>query len=104
LGNYLKVDKKQQVIALLQLGWSYRRIESETAFAERRYLGTTICGVQNRPRCSPAWARSRMRFPRISKGVWRVKPGQSVPRLRVKSGQSVLRLAGATALVGGDSP
>jgi hypothetical protein len=30
LGNYLKVDKKQQVIALLQLGWSYRRIESET--------------------------------------------------------------------------
>jgi transposase len=30
LGNYLKVEKKQQVIALLQLGWSYRRIEAET--------------------------------------------------------------------------
>jgi transposase len=30
LGNYLKVDKKQQVISLLQLGWSYRRIELET--------------------------------------------------------------------------
>jgi transposase len=30
LGNYLKVDKRQQVIALLALGWSYRRIESET--------------------------------------------------------------------------
>lgn len=30
MGNYLKVDKKQQVIALLQLGWSYRRIEAET--------------------------------------------------------------------------
>jgi transposase len=30
LGNYLKVTKRQQVIALLELGWSYRRIESET--------------------------------------------------------------------------
>ena len=30
MGNYLKVDRKQQVISLLQLGWSYRRIESET--------------------------------------------------------------------------
>lgn len=30
MGNYLKVDKKQQVNALLGLGWSYRRIESET--------------------------------------------------------------------------
>lgn len=30
MGNYLKVDKKQQVLALLQLGWSYRRIEAET--------------------------------------------------------------------------
>jgi transposase len=30
LGNYLKVNKRQQVIALLELGWSYRRIESET--------------------------------------------------------------------------
>lgn len=30
MGNYLKVDKRQQVIALLELGWSYRRIESET--------------------------------------------------------------------------
>lgn len=30
MGNYLKVEKRQQVIALLELGWSYRRIESET--------------------------------------------------------------------------
>jgi transposase len=30
LVNYLKVKKRQQVIALLELGWSYRRIESET--------------------------------------------------------------------------
>jgi transposase len=28
--NYLKMMKRQQVIALLELGWSYRRIEAET--------------------------------------------------------------------------
>jgi hypothetical protein len=28
--NYLKMPKKSQVLALLALGWSYRRIESET--------------------------------------------------------------------------
>jgi transposase len=30
LPNYLKMLKRQQVIALLDLGWSYRRIEAET--------------------------------------------------------------------------
>jgi transposase len=30
VANYLKVEKQQQVKALLALGWSYRRIESET--------------------------------------------------------------------------
>ncbi len=28
--NYLKMQKRQQVLALLELGWTYRRIESET--------------------------------------------------------------------------
>ena len=28
--NYLKAHKRQQVIALLELGWTYRRIEAET--------------------------------------------------------------------------
>ena len=28
--NYLKMKKRQQVIALLDLGWTYRRIEAET--------------------------------------------------------------------------
>src|SRR5689334_8324055 len=28
--NYLKMPKKTQVLALLELGWSYRRIEAET--------------------------------------------------------------------------
>jgi hypothetical protein len=30
MANYLKMHRRQQVIALLELGWSYRRIESET--------------------------------------------------------------------------
>ncbi|MFC1530234.1 hypothetical protein ACFL6R_05915 [Gemmatimonadota bacterium] len=30
MGNYLKVHKQQQVISLLELGWTYRRIETET--------------------------------------------------------------------------
>ena len=30
MANYLQVKKRQQVIALLELGWSYRRIEAET--------------------------------------------------------------------------
>ena len=30
MANYLQVKKRQQVIALLELGWSYRRIEVET--------------------------------------------------------------------------
>lgn len=30
MANYLKTDKKQQIYGLLQLGWSYRRIEKET--------------------------------------------------------------------------
>ena len=28
--NYLKTSKLQQVIALLELGWTYRRIEAKT--------------------------------------------------------------------------
>lgn len=30
MANHLKMPKKQQVLALLALGWSYRRIEAET--------------------------------------------------------------------------
>ena len=30
MGNYLKMSDKRRVLALLELGWSYRRIERET--------------------------------------------------------------------------
>ena len=30
MGNYLKMTDKRRILALLELGWSYRRIERET--------------------------------------------------------------------------
>lgn len=30
MGNYLKMADKQRILALLELGWSYRRIQRET--------------------------------------------------------------------------
>src|SRR3954451_22101475 len=30
MGNYLKMSDKRRVLALLELGWAYRRIERET--------------------------------------------------------------------------
>ena len=29
MGNYLKMADKQRILALLELGWSYRRIQRE---------------------------------------------------------------------------
>jgi len=39
MGNYLKVHKRQQVISLLELGWTYRRIESETGVRRETVSG-----------------------------------------------------------------
>ena len=38
--NYLKMPKKQQVTALLALGWSYRRIEAETGVHRETVAGS----------------------------------------------------------------
>src|SRR5436309_2043737 len=37
--NYLKMPKKSQVFALLELGWSYRRIEAETGVRRETVSG-----------------------------------------------------------------
>jgi transposase len=37
--NYLKMPKKAQVLALLELGWSYRRIEAETGVRRETVSG-----------------------------------------------------------------
>jgi transposase len=37
--NYLKMPKKQQILALLELGWSYRRIQAETGVRRETISG-----------------------------------------------------------------
>ena len=39
MANYLKMPKKSQVLALLELGWSYRRIERETGVRRETVSG-----------------------------------------------------------------
>ena len=53
--NYLKMPKKSQVLALLELGWSYRRIEAETG-VRRETVSRLRCrrAGQMRPKRSPA--------------------------------------------------
>src|SRR5712691_8016691 len=53
LANYLEMKKRHQVIALLALGRSFRRIERETGVRREtvsRYSGQPI---ENRPKCFP---------------------------------------------------
>ena len=47
--NYLKMPKKSQVLALLELGWSYRRIEAETGVRRE-----TVSGYDRARRANPA--------------------------------------------------
>jgi len=49
VGNYLKVPDRQRVLALLELGWSYRRIERETGIRRE-----TIAGYDPRRAANPA--------------------------------------------------
>jgi hypothetical protein len=49
VGNYLKVPDRQRVQALLELGWSYRRIERETGIRRE-----TIAGYDPRRAAKPA--------------------------------------------------
>ena len=47
--NYLKMPKKSQVLVLLELGWSYRRIERETGVRRE-----TVSGYDQLRRANPA--------------------------------------------------
>ena len=40
MGNYVKMADRQRTLALLQLGWSYRRIQRETG--ARREVPATV--------------------------------------------------------------
>ena len=49
MSNYLKMPKKAQVLALLELGWSYRRIEAETGVRRE-----TVSGYDAARQANPA--------------------------------------------------
>ena len=58
MANYLQMPKKQQVLALLELGWTYRRIEAETGVRREtvsrfRPRAAVKCG-QNVPGSDPS--------------------------------------------------
>jgi transposase len=68
MSNYLKMPKKSQVLALLELEWSYRRIEGETGVRRetvsrydqmrRANAAKTFPGSAPRPRFSAAVYRT----------------------------------------------
>ena len=74
--NYLTMPKTAQILALLALGWSYRRIEAETGVRRETIVGYDRapgkCG-QNVPRLRPAATR------RISL-IWRDVEGSKAAK------------------------
>ena len=96
--NYLKMPKKSQVLALLELGWSYRRIEAETGVRRETVSGYDAARQANAAKTFPGSDPS----PPADSADVRVddgfKCGQNVRRLRVKPGQNVPRLDAAPAV------
>ena len=59
--NYLKMPKKTQVLALLALGWSYRRIEAETGVRRETVSGYDAARQANPAKTFPGCASGRVR-------------------------------------------
>jgi len=57
--NYLKMPKKSQVLALLELGWSYRRIEAETGVRRETVSGYDRARGANPAKTFPGSAPSQ---------------------------------------------
>jgi transposase len=58
MSNYLKMPKKSQVLALLELGWSYRRIEAETGVRRETVSGYDRVRQANAAKTFPGSAQS----------------------------------------------
>lgn len=59
MSNYLKMPKKSHVLALLELGWSYRRIEAETGVRRETVSGYDRARGANPAKTFPGSAPSR---------------------------------------------
>lgn len=53
MSNYLKMPKRAQVLALLELGWSYRRIEAETGVRRETVSGYDVARQANPAKTFP---------------------------------------------------
>ena len=58
MSNYLKMPKKSHVLALLELGWSYRRIEAETGVRRETVSGYDRARGANAAKTFPGSAPS----------------------------------------------
>ena len=67
MGNYLKMPDKRRVLALLELGWSYRRIERETGVRRE-----TVARYD--PRRPGLKSRAQDRDPALARGVFSFGP------------------------------
>ena len=98
MSNYLKMPKKTQVLALLELGWSYRRIEAETGVRRETVSGYDAARQANPaktfPGSDPSPPSDSLEVP-PDRGS---KCGQNVRRLGGKPGQNVPRLGAAPAV------
>ena len=56
--NYLKMPKRSQILALLDLGWSYRRIEAETGVRRETVSGYDRARPGNPAKAFPGSAPS----------------------------------------------
>ena len=81
--NYLKMPKKSQVLALLELGWSYRRIQRETGVRRE-----TVSGYDQSRRANPAKA-----FP----GSDASPPGHSPDQVDAADSNAAKTFAGSEA-------
>ena len=63
MANYLKMPKKQQVLALLDLGWSYRRIQAETGVRRETVSGYDAARQANAAKTFPG-SEAGIRRPR----------------------------------------
>ena len=69
MANYLKMPKKSQVLALLQLGWSYRRIEAETGVRRETVSGYAAARQPSPAKTFPGSDPSPPTDPQLDSGV-----------------------------------
>ena len=98
MANYLKMPKKSQVLALLELGWSYRRIEAETGVRRETVSRYDQMRRANAAKTFPGSDRPPPAESTVPPDVDGFKCGQNVRRLGRKSGQNVPRLDAAPAV------